>query len=205
MICESKACSMVRKTIVAFVVILLFCSSSFAAAKASGVKLPFDLNWKDTESTVRSKLTHQGFREMNKEGATREYRGVELGADAIVNVECQKNGISSLTIFYLSKELRGAGLPEEIQNVHLTLKADLGEPYKGSDPNIWGRVMPRRLVQDNVWYIPKWRHLVWVAHISSYHTILTYAYVERSLMYYYLIGGVISFAIAWGFRKKFSR
>jgi hypothetical protein len=213
-----------KKTISAVLLVLLFCSPGLAAAKKSEVSLPLGLNWKDNENAVRNKLTNQELREMKgptqlgipglpvpdsqkKKKAEKEtvYQGKVMGSDAVVNVQHRKYGIESVVITFFNDAFRGTGLPQEIHKLPETLRAELGEHYKGTDANVWSRVLPKRLVGNNVWYNPKSRHLVWMANISSYNAILTYAYVEKSPMFFYFLGGGIALAVALVLRRIFWR
>ena len=211
-----------KKTFFSVIMVLLLCSPAFSAARGSGAKLLFDLSWNDTDDTVQSKLTRQGFQKLEgqgmwmmgtgipKGGAT--YLGTVLSADASVFVKHRKNGIESAMILFSSKMnllmiLSGAeeiGLPEEVQNLLETLKYELGRRYTGSDPKIWERVPYGSAVNDDIWFFPKQRHLVYIAQNSPGAVTITYAYVEKSYKYYYLFGGGLVFAVAMFLYFKYS-
>ena len=140
-----------------------------------------------------------------KKGKETQYYGTAMEASAVVEVKFRKGGIESVQINFSRNPALEGSLPHEVQNMPKTLGAELGEPYTGTDSNVWSRVLPRRLVGNNVWYLPQTRHLVWMATLSSYDMVLMYAYVEKSFMYYYFLGFILALAGAWGLRKVFSR
>ena len=211
-----------KKVIYALLVVLLLCSPCLAAAAKSGAKLPLGLSWKDTEKAIRDKLTRQELSEIGiqqrqpkiemeqekkKSGNTETtYGGKVLGADAWVTIEHNKRGIESVQIAFAGDMSTLTNLPAEVQNLPETLTAELGEPYKGTDSNVWSRVPPRRFLGNvNVWYLPSTRHLVWVANTSPYIAVLSYSYVEKSLMFYYILIFVVAVVAALAIRGTFSR